>query len=68
LEIVGENFKILPTYRINRDPKDDFLLDLIHFSKADFLVTGDRDLLLHNPFQTATILTPLDFEKLFLLE
>ncbi len=65
LEIIGENFEISPTHFINRDPKDNFLLDLIDYSKADFLVTGDKDLLLHNPFKTATILTPADFEKIF---
>ena len=64
LEVIGENFEIRPTHFINRDPKDNFLLDLIDYSKADFLVTGDRDLLLLNPFKTATILTPADFEKI----
>lgn len=44
-------------------PKDNFLLDLIEFSKADYLVTGDKDLLEHNPFKTAQILTPTEFEK-----
>jgi predicted nucleic acid-binding protein len=39
------------------------LLDLIDFSKADFLVTGDQDLLVHNRFKTAIILTPANFEK-----
>ena len=63
LEVIGENFEIRPTHFINRDPKDNFLLDLIDFSKADYLVTGDKDLLLHNPFKTAAILTPSDFEK-----
>jgi predicted nucleic acid-binding protein len=58
--------EIIPTYFINRDPKDDFLLDLIDFSKADYLVTGDKDLLTLNPFQTAIILTPADFEKVLI--
>ena len=50
---------------MSRDPKDNFLLDLIDFSKADYLVTGDKDLLEHNPFKTAQILTPNEFEKQF---
>ncbi len=45
------------------DPKDNFLLDLIDVSKADYLVTGDKDLLEHNPFKTAKILTPAEFEN-----
>ena len=63
LEIIAENIAIEPTHFINRDPKDNFLLDLIDFSKADYLVTGDKDLLEHNPFITAQILTPADFER-----
>jgi predicted nucleic acid-binding protein len=47
---------------INRDLKDNFLLDLIDFSKADYLITGDKDLLELNPFKTAQILTPQEFE------
>jgi putative PIN family toxin of toxin-antitoxin system len=64
LETIAEEVKIQPTHFINRDPKDNFLLDLIDFSKADFLVTGDKDLLEHNPFKTAKILTPTEFEIL----
>jgi len=63
LETIAEHIEIKPTHFINRDPKDNFLLDLIDFSRVDFLVTGDKDLLVHNPFKTATILTPADFEK-----
>lgn len=63
LDIIAEEVKIEPTHFISRDQKDNFLLDLIDFSKADFLVTGDKDLLEHNPFKTARILTPSDFEK-----
>jgi len=63
LEIIAEKVEIRPTHFVNRDPKDNFLLDLIDFSKADYLVTGDKDLLMHNSFKTAIILTPANFEK-----
>ncbi len=63
LETIAEKVEIQPTHFINRDPKDNFLLDLIDFSQADYLVTGDKDLLVHNPFRSATILTPANFEK-----
>lgn len=63
LETIAEKTNIEPTHFICRDPKDNFLLDLIHFSEADYLVTGDKDLLEHNPFKTAQILTPVEFEK-----
>ena len=62
LETIAEKVEIKPTHFINRDPKDNFLLDLIDFSKANYLVTGDKDLLVHNPFKSATILTPANFE------
>ncbi len=63
LDTIAEKVEIKPTHFINRDPKDNFLLDLIDFSKADYLVTGDKDLLEHNPFKTAKILNPIEFEK-----
>jgi len=42
----------------------DFLLDLITASQADYLVTGDKDLLMLHPFESAAIMTPIDFEKI----
>ena len=62
LETISENVEIRPKHFINRDLKDNFLLDLIDYSKADYLVTGDKDLLELNPFKTAQILTPQEFE------
>ncbi len=63
LETIAEKLAIQPTHFLNRDPKDNFLLDLIDYAKADYLVTGDKDLLAHDPFKTARILTPAAFEK-----
>jgi putative PIN family toxin of toxin-antitoxin system len=63
LDTIAKNFEIKPTNFMCRDPKDNFLLDLIDVSMADYLVTGDKDLLALNPFKTAKILTPADFEK-----
>ena len=62
LETISEKVEIEPTHFINRDSKDNFFLDLIDFSKADYLVTGDQDLLVHNPFKSAIILTAANFE------
>lgn len=62
LNIISEKVEIKPTHFVSRDPKDNFLLDLIDFSKADYLIIGDKDLLEHNPFKSAQILTPADFE------
>src|SRR5690348_2016929 len=45
LDIISENIKIKKIDSICRDPKDDFLLALSKEGKADFLITGDKDLL-----------------------
>ena len=60
LETISEKVEIKQTHFISRDLKDNFLSDLIYFSKADYLVTGDK---VQNFFETAAILTPSDFEK-----
>jgi putative PIN family toxin of toxin-antitoxin system len=62
LKTISSIVQIIPKHFINRDPKDNFLLDLIDISKADYLITGDKDLIALNPFKTAKILTPSDFE------
>lgn len=63
LEVVGEKIDISPKNFVCRDAKDNFLLDLIEFSNADYLVTGDKDLLVLNPYKTAKIINPAEFEK-----
>ena len=61
-ELIGNRFKTTPVYQLCRDAKDNFFLDLIDISKADYLVTGDKDLLEIQTFKTAKILTPAAFE------
>jgi putative PIN family toxin of toxin-antitoxin system len=63
LDAIVKKYETNPTCFICRDPKDNFLLDLIDCSKADYLVTGENDLLALNPFKTTTILTPQKFEE-----
>lgn len=63
LETIALKVEIAPIYLTSSDPKDNFLLDLIHFSKADYLVTGDKDLPELNPFKGTKILLPSEFEK-----
>lgn len=47
-----------------RDPKDNFILELAVSANADFLVTGDADLLVLNPFRNIRIVSPGEFEKI----
>jgi uncharacterized protein len=44
-----------------RDPKDNYLLALAKDSNADFLITGDRDLLILESFERTKIVTYQDF-------
>lgn len=47
--------------RACRDPKDDKYLELAVSGSAAFLVTGDVDLIVLNPFQGIQIVTPQSF-------
>ncbi len=48
-------------YTLCRDLKDNFLLDLAVTAKADFLVTGDKDLLEIKTLENVRIISPTDF-------
>ena len=41
-----------------RDPSDDRILELARSSAADFIVTGDKDLLILEHFESIPIITP----------
>ena len=63
LEAIAIKVEIKSTHFICKDPKDNFLFDLIEISDADYLVTGDKELLKYNPFKSAQVVTPAEFEK-----
>ncbi len=46
-----------------RDPKDDKFLELAVSGHADFVVSGDADLLALNPFRGIPIVTPASFVR-----
>jgi len=48
---------------ICRDKKDNFLLALCEDGKADYLITGDEDLLILKKFKKTTILKITDYLK-----
>jgi putative PIN family toxin of toxin-antitoxin system len=58
---VAEMVEISQSIAVCRDPKDDKLLELAISGTADFLVTGDKDLLVLNPFHRVEIITPREF-------
>lgn len=47
--------------KLSRDPKDDMFLNLAVDGHEDYLISGDPDLLVLNPFQNIKILRPIDF-------
>jgi putative PIN family toxin of toxin-antitoxin system len=57
--------RIFPTESTNicRDPKDNQILNLCVAGSADFLVTGDKDLLILKKFKKTVILDPKKFLK-----
>lgn len=64
LELIRRDvFLILPRHRIQacRDPKDNIVLECAVEGGADFIVTGDKDLLSLNPYRGISIVTPRKF-------
>ena len=56
-DFYGEHVKVTSDVNKCRDPKDNFLLNLAIDSKADYLVTGDSDLLVIRFINTTKIIT-----------
>jgi putative PIN family toxin of toxin-antitoxin system len=46
-----------------RDPKDDKVLELALNGEAQYIITGDQDLLVLNPFRNVRVITVEDFLK-----
>ena len=60
----GEVVEVTSEVDACRDPKDNFLLALAKDSQADFLITGDKNLLVLKQFENTQILSFVDFIKL----
>lgn len=64
LEQFSEHVMVFSDIKLCRDPKDNFLLNLAVDSKADFLLTGDKDLLVLGKVGDTNIMTVNDFLRL----
>lgn len=62
-DIYGEIVHVKSKIELCRDPKDDFLLSLATDSKADYLITGDKDLLALKTIGKTKIVTMTDYLK-----
>lgn len=58
---ITEIIAITERLKICRDPHDNKFLDLAINGKADFLITGDNDLLALHPLEEVSILSPANF-------
>ncbi|HAQ19824.1 MAG TPA: putative toxin-antitoxin system toxin component, PIN family [Prolixibacteraceae bacterium] len=73
-EQISEFFELLDESSVNvviktktelcRDLKDNYLLSLAIDSNADFLITGDNDLLILSRIENTKIIKYSDFEKI----
>lgn len=57
----SDMIEVTESIRACRDPKDNRILELAVDGNADFIVTGDADLLVLNSFRGVRILTPAAF-------
>lgn len=57
----AEFIQIKSEVKICRDPKDNFLLSLAKDGKANYLITGDKDLTSIHTFEKTRILTMAEF-------
>ena len=62
LRSVAELVDVHSVVEVCRDPKDNFLLALAKDGDADYLITGDKDLLIMKEFENTKIATLPDFE------
>lgn len=62
-EVLKHEPRVVP---VGRDAKDDFLLALAKASKAEFLITGDEDLLILKRYGRTHIISPSDFLRVHL--
>ena len=64
LDESSENFVITTKSNICRDPKDNYLVSLAIDSNADFLLSGDKDLLVLNQIGETIVLNFSDFDTI----
>ena len=65
--IIAQSFPVIITQEIKacRGSEDDKWLSLAVSAKSDCIISGDKDLLVLNPFREIPILTPVEFLNRF---
>jgi hypothetical protein len=67
LEEKTDKIQLITSSDLCRDKKDNYLISLIIDSKADYLITGDADLLVLNPINQTQIISYSDFNSILKL-
>jgi uncharacterized protein len=65
LKSIVKLIDVTTTITACRDPKDNKFLELAIEAGAACIITGDKDLLVLNPFQQIPVLTPAEFLEQF---
>lgn len=60
-KFIAINVEVVNQVSICRDPRDNMFLELAKEIQADYLITGDKDLLELKQFETTKILKPSEF-------
>ena len=64
MEVIGKLYVPKAIESVCRDPKDDYLLALAKEAKADYLISGDNDLLIIRIIDKTEIITISAFEEI----
>ena len=64
IHLKTEFIEIKERFEDCRDPKDNFLLDLCVSGSADYMITGDDDLITLNPFHGVKIINYREFREI----
>ncbi|MEI6141179.1 MAG: putative toxin-antitoxin system toxin component, PIN family [Mariniphaga sp.] len=64
LDESSEMFSIKTKANLCRDPKDNYLVSLAFDSQADYLITGDKDLLELNTISKTIVLNYSDYDQI----
>ena len=65
MRLHSEVIEVFERINVCRDQKDNKFLELAISGQADYIISGDNDLLVLNPFQEIQILTPKKFLERF---
>jgi putative PIN family toxin of toxin-antitoxin system len=57
----SSRYKLKHTVNVCRDPKDNMFLECAALAKADYLIAGDKDLLVLGSYARTRIIAPLEY-------